>query len=108
MSEQGLRYNKGKLKWSYIPFFALEPMIEVLMFGAEKYSPWNWTKGLSWTECTESLLRHTHAFLGGEDHDKESKLHHIGHMMCNVLFLSYMILTGKGTDDREKYLAEDE
>lgn len=69
---------------------------------------WNWTKGLSWTECTESLLRHTHAFLGGEDHDKESKLHHIGHMMCNVLFLSYMILTGKGTDDREKYLAEDE
>lgn len=33
--ETGSRYNEGKLKWSYVPFKALEPMVRVLMFGAE-------------------------------------------------------------------------
>lgn len=98
--KKGLRYNTGKRKWSLVPFFVFDPMVRVLEFGAEKYDSWNWTKGLSWNETCESLLRHTHAFMRGEDCDQESKLHHIGHMMCNVMFLSYMIITGKGVDDR--------
>lgn len=107
MSEQqGLRYNTGKRKWSFVPFFTFDPMIRVLEFGAAKYSPWNWTKGLSWTETIESLLRHTYSFLQGEDCDRESNLHHIGHIMCNVMFLSYMIITGKGKDDRHKFTEE--
>lgn len=98
----GSRYNEGKLKWSYVPFKALEPMVRVLMFGAEKYAPFNWTKGLKYTEICESLLRHTHAFLDGEDNDPESKLEHVGHILCNGLFLSYMFLFRKDMDDRYK------
>lgn len=44
MIEKALRYNKNKLKWSYVDFPSLEPMVEVLMFGAEKYAPDNWKK----------------------------------------------------------------
>ena len=97
----GARYNNNKIKWSYVSWKALEPMVEVLMFGAIKYAPWNWAKGLSWVDTTESMLRHTYAFLHGEDDDPESKLHHVGHILCNAMFLSYMFLFRKDLDDRE-------
>lgn len=104
MSGQGKRYNQSKLKWSLVSWRALEPMVEVLMFGAKKYSPNNWKKGLSWTETCESLQRHLNAFIDGEDNDQESKLSHVGHILCNAMFLSYMYLFRKDMDDR--YLDE--
>lgn len=100
--ELGSRFNSGKLKWSLVSFKALEPMVRVLMFGAEKYDSWNWTKGLSYIEITESMQRHIYAFLQGEDDDPESKLSHVGHILCNAMFLSYMFLLRKDLDDRYK------
>lgn len=44
MNEKADRFNEGKPKWSLIPFSALEPMVRVLEFGANKYSPNNWKK----------------------------------------------------------------
>jgi hypothetical protein len=98
----GDRYNNGKTRWSLIVWKALIPMIEVLEFGAKKYAPFNWTKGLKYTETCDSLLRHTHAFLEGEDNDPESKLSHVGHILANAMFLSYMFLFRKDMDDRHK------
>ncbi len=92
-TEKALRFNKGKLDWSLVPFDALEEMVKVLQFGADKYAPGNWAKGegLSYRETISCMLRHTFALLRMEDHDPESKLHHIGHVQCNALFLAYMI-----------------
>jgi len=98
----GERHNEGKIRWGLVSWKALVPMVQVLMFGANKYSAWNWTKGLSYTEICESLLRHTHAFMEGEDDDPESKLQHVGHILCNGMFLSYMFLFKKDMDDRNK------
>ncbi len=124
-----LRYNKGKLEWSLVSWKTLGLMVEVLMYGKHKYSTFedkngkiilgsevspdaskslklvtsgadNWKEGLSWTKCTESLLRHTYAFLEGEDIDDESKLSHLGHIMCNAMFLGYVYLFRKDLDDR--------
>ena len=105
MSEVGDRHNSGKLQWSLVSWKALAPMVQVLMFGAKKYSAWNWTKGLKYTEICESLLRHTHAFMEGEDDDPESKLTHVGHILCNAMFLSYMSLFKKDMDDRSRETA---
>lgn len=96
----GTRENEGKLKWSLVSWKALEPMVRVLMFGARKYDDHNWKKGLKYTEICESLQRHMIAFLDGEDNDKESKLSHVGHILCNAMFLSYMFLFRKDLDDR--------
>ena len=98
----GDRKNESKLRWGLVSWKALEPMVEVLMFGAEKYSSWNWTKGLSWVETCESLQRHLTAFIQGEDNDPESKIGHVGHIMCNAMFLSYMFMFRKDLDDRHK------
>ena len=96
----GLRYNTGKLKWSLVSWKALAPMVRVLMFGAEKYDDHNWKKGLKYTEVCESLQIHLNAFIDGEDNDPESKLTHVGHILCNAMFLSYMFLFRKDCDDR--------
>lgn len=42
------------------------------------------------------------SFLEGENNDKESKLAHVGHILCNAMFLSYMFLFRKDLDDRFK------
>jgi len=36
----------------------------------------------------------------GEDNDPESKLSHVGHILCNAMFLSYMSIFRKDLDDR--------
>lgn len=87
----GDRYNDGKLKWSYVNFKALEPMVQVLMFGAQKYSPFNWQKGLQKDEILESAMRHLTKMIDGEINDPESGLPHIGHLMCNCMFYQYMV-----------------
>ena len=96
----GDRFNEGKIKWSLVSWKALEPMIRVLEHGCIKYDAHNWKKGLKYTEICESLQRHTNAFIDGEDDDPESKINHVGHIMCNAMFLSYMSLFRKDLDDR--------
>ena len=98
--DEGNRFNAGKLKWSLVSWRALEPLVQVLMFGAKKYDPHNWKRGLKYTEVTESLQRHLNSFIEGEDYDKESKLSHVGHILCNAMFLSYMTIFRKDMDDR--------
>jgi len=98
--KEGDRFNEGKLKWSLVSWKALEPLVQVLMFGTQKYDSHNWKKGLKYTEVCESLQRHLNSFIEGEDEDKESKLSHIGHILCNAMFLSYMFLFRKDMDDR--------
>ena len=130
----GLRFNKGKLKWSLVSWKALEPMVRVLMYGAHKYTTFikddgstpnpvkitgeqispeeakdlevvssganNWKGGLKYTEVCESLQRHLNAFLEGEDNDNESGISHVGHILCNAMFLSYMTQLRTDLDDR--------
>lgn len=96
----GMRANKGKRVWSLVDFESLEEMVKVLEFGTTKYSAHNWKKGLPYTEIMDSLLRHTIAFLEGEDVDPESGLLHTGHILCNAMFLDYMVKHRKDLDNR--------
>ena len=84
------RKNEGKKQWSLVDFKALEPMVDVLEFGAKKYAPNNWKKGLLTKGICESMLRHLLAYMNGEDVDQESGISHIGHIQCNAMFLSHM------------------
>lgn len=103
MSEdKALRYNEGKLQWSLVDFKSLEPMVQVLEFGAKKYAPNNWKKGLETQKIMESLLRHAFAFMSGEDNDPENGISHVGHMQCNLMFLQYMLREKPELDTREK------
>lgn len=94
------RYNDKKPQYSLIDFKSLEPMVRVLEFGAKKYSKDNWKKGLPVMSICDSLLRHLIAFMNGENNDKESKQSHIGHILCNAMFLQYVMDNKSELDDR--------
>lgn len=103
MDTEAVKADAGKPDWSLVPFEALEGMVNVLEFGAKKYSRNNWQTGggFRWTRVLASCLRHIFAFMRGEDVDPESGLSHISHAQCNLLFLAYYI-RNKSTakDDR--------
>lgn len=87
--EKALRYNEGKRRWSLVDFKSLEPMVQVLEFGSEKYEPDNWKKGFEGNDLLDCIMRHLVSIMDGETHDKESGLPHMGHIMCNAMFYTY-------------------
>lgn len=121
MSGQGKRYNQNKPRWSLMSYEAMLPMIKVLEYGAHKYTIYedangeeikgadipyesrldykvkisgidNWKKGFPKREVLDCMQRHLAAMIDGEDDDNESKEPHLGHLMCNAMFYSYILI----------------
>lgn len=92
---KALRYNQGKLKWSLVHFKSLEPMVKVLMYGANKYAVDNWKNGLDKKEILDSMQRHVASLIDGQETDPESGEHHIGHILCNCMFYSFFNIPGE-------------
>jgi len=89
MSEQGKKYDDGKLDWSLLDFSALEYVVEVLQYGAAKYGRDNW-RGVpdAPRRYFAALMRHLAVYsTDPQAHDEESGLPHIAHAVCNALFL---------------------
>lgn len=104
-SSGALRKDDGKLPLSLLDPIALEGCAAVLAFGAKKYAPNNWQKGMAWSRVINSLLRHTFKLIKGEDIDEESGLPHVDHILCNAMFLSNFFRQHKDKDDRYKKAA---
>ena len=105
---KGSRFNKGKLRWSLLDLKYLEGLVQVLMYGAAKYSDYNWQKGLPTLEVYESLMRHIIAWKSGENKDLESGLDHIDHAICNLYFMKWMIANKPSFDTRRTIVPEQE
>ncbi len=100
--EGGRKFDTGKPMLSLIPTGPLLEVGRVLTFGASKYDPYNWTKGMKWSRLMDAKLRHTLAFNGGEDRDPETGLYHLAHSICCDLFLLEYLATHPELDDRYK------
>lgn len=74
-------------------------MIEVLEYGAKKYAPFNWMKGLDNKEILESAQRHLARLMDGEEIDPETGISHVGHLMCNCMFYSYFNVVNNPKND---------
>ena len=104
VKSKGMKYDSGKLQLNLIT----EPMItglgEVLTFGSNKYEPNSWQHVPDAIERYKAaLLRHYTAWIGGEDLDVESKLHHMKHVLCNAAFLVHLIEeNGRSSEDTRK------
>lgn len=77
-----------------------EDAVRVLEFGTKKYAEWNWAKGMSWQAIIGCALRHAKAVLDGEFLDAESGQSHLGHYLCNLVFLDHYVRVYKEGDDR--------
>jgi hypothetical protein len=99
---EGIKHDDGKIPLELLSDLALDEVGKVLAFGAKKYSPDNWRKGMAWRRLIGAAKRHLGAFNRGVDIDEETGLPHLAHLMCCAMFLLEYQLTKNGTDDRWK------
>ncbi len=99
---QGQKFDQGKAPLHMIPEDAILGMAQAFAYGAQKYDRFNYRNGLSYTRLTDSLGRHTLAFLAGEDLDPESGLPHTYHILANAAMIEYMRVHKPEFDDRWK------
>ncbi len=84
----GRKFDGGKLEYGLLPPLALEEVVKVLTFGAQKYERDNWQQVPdSKRRYFDALQRHTWAWKQGEKFDPESGIHHLAHAMCCMMFL---------------------
>ena len=84
----GRKFDGGKLEFGLLPPHALEVVVEVLTFGAQKYERDNWQHVPdAKRRYFDALQRHVWAWKKGEQIDPESGIHHLGHAMCCLMFL---------------------
>lgn len=84
----GMKFDGAKNRYDLIPPLALDEMVKVLTFGAEKYQPNNWQHvSEAHSRYFAALERHLWAWQRGETLDPESGIHHLAHAMCCLFFL---------------------
>jgi hypothetical protein len=97
---EGVKYDKDKLRLDLIPPEAIIAIGSVLTFGAKKYNPRNWEKGMDWGRVYAALQRHLTAWQAGETNDEESGMPHLWHAACCIVFLLTYEQRGIGEDTR--------
>lgn len=87
IASAGVKADAGKLGTHLLPTRPLEAIARVLDFGAQKYAPNNWRKGIAYTRVYGAVLRHLWAWWRGETVDAESGQPHLACAMCELAFL---------------------
>lgn len=101
---QAVRKDAGKTRIDLIDWEFVNLTADVLAFGAIKYAPNGWRKGMAITRCLGSMFRHMIAFAMGQDADPESGLSHLGHIGCNLMFIAAYMKRNPELDDRVKVM----
>lgn len=85
--EVGIKHDTTKPDFSLLSPIALTYLASVLSFGAEKYAPNNWRKGIDKPRLLSASLRHLMAISAGLYVDEETGLPHSAHLMCCAMFM---------------------
>ena len=87
-TQAGVKYDDKKAQWSLVPPDAMEDIVDVLTYGANKYSPDNWKRVENAdTRYFNAAMRHLWAWRQGEQYDSESHKSHLAHAACCLMFL---------------------
>lgn len=82
----GIKHDLGKPRYDLLPPDSLARVVAVLTYGAEKYAPHNWRKGIEHSRLYAAAVRHLEAWRRGEQIDGESGQYHLAHAICCLLF----------------------
>ena len=82
---KGLKYDTEKPMWNLLPLEPIEWVVKIMTYGAKKYAPNNWKK-VNKERYEAAMWRHWIAYKKGETIDPESKMPHLAHSLCNVIF----------------------
>lgn len=98
MSE-ALETKARKVRWSIVPWDALQQVAEVFEFGAKKYKARGWEEVVDAVEVYRNAAqRHLAAMFRGEIRDPESGYLHASHLACCALVIAWHQLKEKPPD----------
>ena len=103
---QGVKNDSEKIRVDLVPTLSVIAAARAFTFGARKYSPWNWLKGLEWLRLYGAVLRHMLAWFMGERQDPESGLHPLDHALASLMMLQVHDELQLGKDDRPQVLVD--
>lgn len=84
----GAKFDSDKDEWHLLPNNALRFVIRVLMFGKNKYTESGWREVPDAKKrYLNAAMRHITAVIDGQWVDEESKLPHLAHAACCLLFI---------------------
>ena len=87
----GVKLDQNKRQWNLLPWREVGLVVDVLMFGANKYSPDNWKHVLYAEErYLEAAIRHIVARIHNRINDPESRKPHLAHAVCSLLFIMWL------------------
>ena len=109
----GIRETAGKSPVTLIMSKALIEVAKVAEFGAKKYSPHNYRKGMKWSFFTDAILRHMIKYCTGQKLDFDPKcekcinktckdhsgLSHLAHIAWNSLAILEFEVEELGEND---------
>ena len=88
--QTGMKFDSNKPRHSLLPKGAVNSVIEVLEFGAKKYSADNWQEVENAKErYYNAAMRHIDLWWNGEKLDSETNVHHLAHAATNLFFLMW-------------------
>lgn len=96
----GRKDDTGKLPWHLLPWDAVRSIVKVLQFGAAKYAPRNWEKGMDWERPYAACIRHLTDWWERAPSDPETGFSHLWHAGCCIVFLIAYEIRGVGKDTR--------
>jgi hypothetical protein len=104
---EGRKDDAGKPAHHLIAPEIQDALAQVLEFGARKYEPRNWEKGMAWSRPFAALMRHMWAWWGGERNDAETGMSHLWHAACCLMFLVAYERRQIGQDDRPAQVVQE-
>ena len=86
----GAKHDNGKARWDLLPWRQVASVVDVLTVGAQKYAPENW-KLVQDARARYFAAAHRHlaAWQEGQLLDPETRLPHLSHAVCCLLFLMW-------------------
>lgn len=97
---EGRKDDGGKPPLHLIAPDFLYAIAEILDFGAKKYAPRNWEKGMDWSRVYRAAIGHLFDWFMRKGPDPETGKSHLWHAACCIMFLVCYELRGVGKDDR--------
>ena len=94
---EGVKFDTDKPRWGLLPLEQVEQVVEILTFGAKKYSDDNWKRVENARErYFDAMMRHIKDYRLAKElnnhklkNDIESGKNHLAHVICNALFLMW-------------------
>lgn len=100
--DRGIKYDQLKPSTLLVSPYACFIEQQSMGYGALKYAVHNYRRGLGANQLIEAAKRHLLLLEAGEDMDRESQVHHLGHVRANMGMYADCMALGTLNDDRHK------